>query len=72
MSVKKNEAGTWDYECEFVGQCGDLATGIPFRSTQWPKKAQAEARGQEHEEEHKTGEPMRPLHEFREEHGVVI
>lgn len=52
---KDVEAGTHTYLCE----CG-------FASEQHPTKSSAERRGREHETEHETGEPMRPIGEFLE------
>lgn len=46
-----------DYSCK---KCG-------FRSTDHETKAQADARGEEHEQEHETNEPMREIGEFLKE-----
>ena len=75
MAVTKNEQGTWDYECVGRPGCGDA--GVGFRSTGWPRKADAEARGKEHEaqphmpgEGDGTHEPMRDLDTFRAARGL--
>lgn len=75
MPVTKNDQGTWDYECPRTAGCG--ANGVPFRSTGWPRKSDAEARGEEHEDQpHLPGDPpakgapMRDLDQFRADRGL--
>lgn len=46
-----------DYKCSIPG-CGWTSTG-------WESKKVADARGAQHEAEHKTSKPMPELHEFR-------
>lgn len=78
MPVTKNEQGTWDYECPRPAGCGPGATGAGFTSTGWPRKTDAEARGQEHEAQpHMPGDPvpddhqpMMDLHAFRTARGL--
>jgi len=69
-----DEAG-WDFVCpvdEDPQQCGDQETGEKFKSTGWPTRKTAEARGQIHFDEHTgEGKPV-SLEDFRKEHGLVV
>ena len=78
-AVEQVKGGTWDFQCP--GVSGDpcwTTDGVPFRSSGWPTKKSAAARGAQHLAEHKanlTGgdpQPMQDLHEFRAEHGLVV
>lgn len=51
-----------DFECR---KC-------PFVSTGWPTKKLADARGQQHLDEHETREPMQEVEGFRQAHGLVV
>lgn len=62
MAVVPNEDDRgWDYECRTV------VDGVPceFVSREWPTKAGATGRGQEHREEHLSGEPAPELAESK-------
>ena len=63
---------TWDFACPGVkgSPCGDA--GTPFTSTGWPTKATAQARGQEHFDEHKGKGAMSTLEDFRAKHNLVV
>lgn len=50
---------TYDAQCE----CG-------FTSSAWAVKKHAQARIDEHQAEHETGEPVRELYDFRAEFGL--
>jgi hypothetical protein len=61
-------AKTYDFKCEEVTEFGSCG----FESTGWKSESLRDARGEEHLEEHETGEPMREIHEFREAFGVEV
>lgn len=69
-SLSQEEDGTWTFQCPGVAgdRCGDE---VPFRSSGWPTKKSASARGQQHFGAHK-GDPMQELHDFRVEQGLVV
>lgn len=53
--------------------CATLPVGSgnpPWSSTGWTQKKNAASRLAEHTAEHESGEPMRELHDFREERGL--
>lgn len=62
---KDPETGYWVFECP-----DNIPEYQCFRSTGWPTKKAAEARGAEHMKEHDTGEEMTLLSEFAEGHGI--
>jgi hypothetical protein len=53
----------------WAGQC---ANPCGFKTVGWPTKKLAEARIAEHAGEHETGEAMRDLQAFREDHGIIV
>lgn len=53
MAVVQN-GDKYDFECEVC----------PWASREWPEETMAATRGDEHYNEHVTGEPMRELIEF--------
>jgi hypothetical protein len=57
-SVTQAKEGTWTFQCPGVqgSKCGD--DGVPFRSTEWPTREVAAARGLEHFNDHKLGEEI--------------
>lgn len=71
QSVTEGEGG-WDFQCPGVsGQpCGDA--GVGFRSTGWPTKKAAAARGEQHFAEHKGDGAMQTLEDFRRDQGLVV
>ena len=74
-SVTQADDGSWSFQC--VGfadsRCGDLDTGQPFHSDEWPTKKLAMARGRQHYTEHAFPDrPTPSLEEFRAEHGLVV
>ena len=62
-AVKKDVGNsTYTFTCPVTdGTCA------PFVSSGWPTDEIARARGQQHFEEHKTGEPLPTLEDFRAE-----
>ena len=54
-AVTQEKDGTWTFQCPGIlnSLCGDH--GVPFRSTLWPTKKTAAARGAEHFSDHKLG-----------------
>lgn len=68
----KAEDGTWTFTCPGVidSLCGDPHSDITFTSAGWPTKTIADARGQQHFDDHK-GTPAPDLDAFRNEHGLV-
>lgn len=68
------DADTFGFQCPGFSdsRCGDPMTGQPFASTGWPDKKLATERGREHLTEHKTGEAMPSLDEFRQERGLAV
>lgn len=80
-AVISNDGGkTFDFQCPGVqGDRCHGADGTPFRSTAWPTKKAAAARGAQHLAEHKANlnpdaKPalMQPMHEFMAEQGLVL
>lgn len=74
-AITRNEdETTWDFACPGIkgSPCGDAASGAPFVSTGWPTKATAEARGQQHFDEHKGISVMQTLEDFRAEQGLGV
>lgn len=74
-SVTKNTDGGYDFTCPVNdGSCGSKATDDKpagsFTSTGWPTRDAAEARAQEHFDDHKGIEPMSSLDDFRDKHGL--
>lgn len=68
--VSEGEDG-WDFQCPVTdGSCG--SDGVGFRSTGWPRKGDAVARGAQHVAEHKSGEPSQSLEEFRKARGLHV
>ena len=66
--VKEEEDG-WLFQCPVTdGTCG--ADGVGFRSSQWPRKSDAVARGNEHIAEHKGEGVTSSLDEFRAARGL--
>lgn len=54
---------------------GDVYDGLcscGYHTDKWPSAETAEARIRQHLNEHKTGETMQPIDEFRAEHGLVV
>ena len=78
-AVSEND-GTWDFQCP--GVSGDPcwnADGLPFRSSGWPTKKSATARGAQHLAEHKANltpdsepAPMQSMDDFIREQGLVV
>lgn len=65
------DGDTWALRCPITdGTCG--GNGEPFTSTEWPTKASARARLDEHIAEHKGEGPMSSLEEFRAKHGLTV
>ena len=62
MSVVLN-GEKYDFECDAPG-CG-------FASREWPDESMATTRGDQHYNEHVTGEPMTELIEFEQSVGFV-
>lgn len=60
MAVVQND-DKFDFECEIC----------EWSSRQWPEETMALTRGDEHYNEHVTGEPMRELIEFEQSVGFV-
>lgn len=71
--VTKAADGSWTYQCPGgkPSLCGDPQTGQPFVSSGWPSRKVAEARGQQHQDDHAGVAPMPELHEFRAQHGLM-
>jgi hypothetical protein len=71
--AKDPETGLWAFTCPSPTGCGDAAhdTSSRFTSTMWPTKELAIARGQQHINEHVTGEPAPTLDEFRAAHNLT-
>ena len=68
--VSEGEDG-WDFQCPVTdGSCG--ADGVGFRSTGWPRKADAVARGQQHVAEHKGEGVAQTLDDFRKARGLHV
>jgi hypothetical protein len=75
-----SDGETWDFQCP--GVQGDPCHGVDgraFRSTRWPTKKAATARGAQHLAEHKANlEPeaeaqlMQPMQEFIRDQGLVV
>lgn len=59
QSVTRSDNDLWDFNCPHTSGCGDDAG--PFRSTGWPTRQAATARGQEHLDEHASGETILEL-----------
>jgi hypothetical protein len=76
VAKSKRADGTdgWDFQCPGIqgSPCGDPAAGVPFRSTGWPTKATATARGAEHFAEHKGEGVTSSLEEFRAKHELGV
>lgn len=72
-AVTRADDDSWTFQCPGVDQsaCGDPNTGQPFHSSGWPTARVAEARGQQHLDEHTNLRSMPDLDEFRAEHGLV-
>lgn len=69
-AVQEGDSG-WDFVCPITdGTCG--SEGVPFTSRQWPTKATARARLDEHIAEHKGEGTMSSLEEFRDKHGLSV
>jgi hypothetical protein len=64
-AVSEQKDGTWDFVCPVSG-CD------PFRSTGWPTKKLAVARGRGHLDEHEGKSTGQSLEDFRAEHGVSV
>jgi len=64
MAVRQARKDENPHLGEHVFECDDCG----FVSMGHQTKANAARRGQEHADEHATGVPMRPMHEFDEEH----
>lgn len=60
MSVDR-AGGAWDYECP----------ACEFVSTGWATKKLAAERGEQHEAEHETGEPMQEMVDFMTDRGAA-
>jgi hypothetical protein len=74
-SVAKTDNGRWSFQCPGFSdsRCGDLDTGQPFHSDDWPTKALAIARGRQHFTEHAFPDKVTPsLEEFRREHNLTV
>jgi hypothetical protein len=71
-SVAKNDDGTWDFRCPgpVDSLCG-VPGGERFKSTGWPSKKVALARGQQHFDEHRGKKAMPQMHHFMAEHGLT-
>lgn len=72
--VTQDADGTWSFECPRVkgSLCGDLGAGVGFRTSGWPDREHALARGAQHFTEHKDPEFAMPsLEEFRAERGLT-
>lgn len=73
-SVSKAEDGTWAFQCPGVkgDLCGDQAVGGGgFRSSEWPTKDTALARGEQHFSEHRLGAEIRGALEAAESEAVA-
>lgn len=71
-SVTREKDDSWTFQCPGIqgSPCGEVG-GAAFRSSGWPTKTVAQARGTQHFAEHK-GEAVTPsLDDFRAEHGLV-
>jgi hypothetical protein len=71
-AVTQAQDDSWTFQCPGVenSPCGEPG-GQPFFSSGWPTKKIAQARGQQHFDEH-LGLGVTPsLEEFRAEHGLV-
>ena len=73
--TKRNtsDAPVYDFRCPYPVGCGDV-NGDPesrFMSTNWPTAELAAERGQQHIDEHETGEPMPDLNAFRSAKGLI-
>jgi hypothetical protein len=77
-AVQRNEDGErWDIVCPITdGTCGqrDPETKVvtPFTSREWPTKAVARARLDEHIAEHRGEAPMSSLEDFRRKHKLDV
>lgn len=72
-SVSQAEDGTWTFQCPGVqGDPCHGPDGVAFRSSEWPTKKSATARGAQHFASHKDQTPMQELHDFRVENGLVV
>ncbi|HET7399726.1 MAG TPA: hypothetical protein VFJ94_14510 [Intrasporangium sp.] len=75
QAVTQDEDGTYGFRCPVNdGSCGgvdDKGTVVPFTSTGWPTKRLAQARGQQHVDDHKGIAPTPSLADFRVEHGLI-
>ena len=67
VSAADDDSGTHTFTRPVMaGQAGECG----FVSSGWQTAKLAKARGQEHFDEHKTGEPAGELVEFRSKHGL--
>jgi hypothetical protein len=55
-AVSQSEDGTWGFECQ--------ENNCEWTSTGWETKKLATTRGDQHKDEHESGEPMQELAEF--------
>jgi hypothetical protein len=71
-SVIKTDNATWDFQCPGVtgSSCGDESG--PFRSTGWPMKKSALARGRQHLDEHAGRGVSQTLEDFRRDQGLTV
>jgi hypothetical protein len=66
-AVTKDAEGLWDVRCPVTdGSCG------PFTSTGWPTKKIAQARYEQHLDDHRGVAPAQTLEEFRAAHGLAV
>lgn len=72
-SVTRDEDGSWAFQCPNPTDhpCGEPG-GPGFRSSGWPTRKVAEARGAEHFAEHRGEAVTSTLEEFRAKHGLVV
>jgi len=72
-SVSQEKDGTWTFQCPGVkgDGCGEPG-GAGFRSTAWPTKKSARARGAQHFAEHKGEGQMQDMAEFLVDQGLVL
>jgi hypothetical protein len=73
--VTKADDGTWTFQCPGVkgDRCAPIDGDAPgWRSSGWPTKKLALARGREHFDEHRGLGAASSLEEFRAKHGLVV
>lgn len=71
-SVTGSDADGYDFQCPLASGCGDPGTSVGFTSSGWSTRELAQTRGQQHFDEHKSGEAMPSLEDFRVDQGLAV